>query len=174
MLDTNLPNFTWKVLNELPAEKVAIVFPRSPKDSSKFYVVRVVTKNSRDWIGNFTGIDNKYFSGVLLWPDARYLCVVAGGKAYIVQADNPDIYDELPIVPITDVYNVSEQKVLLFATFSEISAFGKTGFMWKTKDLANDGVKVRDVRNGVIYGVSTRNEGNFEFKVDLQTGQQYS
>jgi hypothetical protein len=174
MFEAYLPNFSWKVLNDLPVEKVAIVFPRSPKDSSKFYVVEVTTKDGFDWVGNFRGIDKEYFSGVFPWLDPSRLCVVAGGTGYIVQVDNPNVYEELPIVPIIDVYNVSEQGVILFTTYSEISAFSKTGLIWKTKNLAKDGMKIRDIRDGIIFGVSKRYEGEFEFRVDLKTGKQYS
>jgi hypothetical protein len=173
MFEAYLPNFSWKVFDELPVDKVAILFPRNSKDSSKFYVVQVTPKNGLDWTGNFRGIDNKYLSGVFSWPDPNRLCVVAGGKAYVVQVDAPDVYEELPILPIINVYYVREQGVILFATFSNISAFGKTGLMWKAKNLAKDGIVISDVRNGIVYGVSKRYEGDLAFKVDLKTGQQY-
>ena len=173
MLDSDLPHFTWKVLSELPVEDVAIQFPRDPKDSSKFCVVQVTTKDGFQWIGNFTGIDNRYLSGVFPWPDPDRLCVVAGGNAYVVTVDNPDLYDELPVIPIIDMYNALEQGIILFATFSEISAFAKTGPVWKTKNLAKDGIEIAEVKNGIIYGITKSHNGDSEFRIDLRTGQQY-
>lgn len=171
MTDVYSEKFTWKVLNELPVDKIAISFPRETKDTSKFYVVQVSIGKSHEWIGNFKGVDRKYLSGVFLWPDHRRLCIIAGGSAYVVLADNPDSYIELPITPVVDVRDIPDQGIILLITFWEISAFGELGLLWRTENLALDGILIREIRNGIIYGVSKKYDGAVEFKIDLKTGQ---
>src|SRR6266540_1819093 len=154
MLDNSSPHFFWKILDELPFDKVVVQFPRNPISYSKGYVIQVIPKNANEWIGNFKGIDQQYFSGVFVWPETRYICVIARGTAYVVHADNPEIYEELSIVPIIGAHSILEQRMIVFSTFWEISAFGEKGLLWKTQKLAIDGIEIKSIENGFIYGVS--------------------
>jgi len=91
MFDNSSPHFSWRILDELPFDKVVMQFPRNPISYSKGYVVQVLLKNRNEWIGNFRGIDHQYFSGVLVWPDTRSICVIARGSAFVVRTDNRNI-----------------------------------------------------------------------------------
>jgi hypothetical protein len=170
MFDNSSPHFSWKILDELPFDKVVIQFPRNPISYSQGYVVQVVPQKGIEWIGNFKGIDKQYFSGVFVWPKTSHICVIARGSAYVVHADNPEIYEELSIVPIIDAHNVVEQEMIVFSTFWEVSAFGERGLLWTTQNLAVDGIEIRKIENGLIYGVSKSYDKDIPFRIDLITG----
>jgi hypothetical protein len=171
MSNNSTSHFSWKVLDALPFDKNVIQFPRNPISYSKGYVVQVVPQNGDEWIGNFKGIDKQYFSGVFVWPAATHICVIARGSAYVIQADNPDIYEELSIVPVIDAHSIVEQRIIVFCTFWEISAFGEKDRLWTTQNLARDGIEINKIENGFIYGVSKSYDKDLPFKIDLKTGE---
>jgi hypothetical protein len=171
MIDNYSPKFSWEILAELPSDQIAIQFSRNPKDYSKDYVVRVMPNNGPKWVGNFHGIDKHYFSGVLPWLNINYLCVVSRGIAYVVRADDPDVYEELSIVPIIDAHRIVDPLIMIFATYSDISAFGESGLLWTTHKLAMDGIEIKKISNGVLYGISNNINKEVSFAIDIKTGE---
>jgi len=170
MVDILPPLLFWEILDELPADKSAIQFPRNPVDYSKDYVVRVVLMNGNEWVGNFHGIDKQYFSGVFHWTKENYLCVVSGGTAYVVQADDPEKYEELSVVPIVDSRSIVEVRMVIFVTFTDIYAYGENGIIW-THELAIDGIEIKKIKNGIIYGISNNINKKVSFSIDIKTGE---
>ncbi len=171
MIDKFSQKNSWQVLYELPDDKLAIQFPRNPKDYSKDYTIRVIPNYGHEWIGNFHGIDDHYFSGVLPWPNNNYLCVVSRGIAYVVRGDDPDTYEELPIVPITDVHIIIDPLTIIFVTFTNITAYGENGFLWTTDRLAIDGIEIKEISNGIIFGVSNNIDRKDSFTIEIKTGK---
>lgn len=171
MTRSMFPNFTYDILNELSGIESIIQFPRNPVDGSIDFVVRVEHDHGKEWVGNFIGIDKRYFSGVLAWPGADQICVVARGNAFVVRTDNPDDFYELPVVPIIDARNIDLPRCVIFATFWDISAFGEKGKLWSTQNLAMDGLKITKITNESIVGVSNNYDGDQPWEIDLQTGK---
>lgn len=53
------------------------------------------------WLGVF-GYGEPGISKVLSTPDSERVCVISGGRGYIVRAGNPADWANIPILPITD------------------------------------------------------------------------
>lgn len=171
MTKSMVHNFSYDVLNKLSGDESIIQFPRNPVDWSMDFVVRVKHDRGKEWIGNFKGIDKQYFSGVLLWPGADQICVVARGNAFVVRTDNPDDFYELPVVPIIDARSVDLPRMVIFATFWDISSFGEKGKLWSTQNLAMDGLQITKITNESIFGVSNNDDNDQPWEIDLQTGK---
>jgi hypothetical protein len=57
--------------------------------------------------------------------------VVSDGGAYIVNAEQPDLWEQLPITPVLDVRPLLEQKLLVFADFIRLAAYGSNKCVWR-------------------------------------------
>jgi len=82
-----------------------------------------------------------------------------------------EIYEELSVAPIIDANNIVEPRIIIFSTFWEISAFGESGLLWTTQNLAIDGIEIGKIENGLIYGVSKSYHKDIPFRIDLRTGE---
>jgi hypothetical protein len=137
--------------------------------------LRVQAKSGKAWIGVFAFGYNSppAFSRILSSPDSESMCVVSFGSAYIVDAEQPDEWEQLPISPVLDVRPVFKQKLLLFADFIRLVAYG-TKFAWRSPRVCWDGLKITNVTSDVVEGTGydPTNAVTHEsrFVVDLKTG----
>lgn len=163
--------YSWEILDQLPWDDAIIQFPRNSQSYSKDYVIRFWSKDGNKWVGNFHGIDKQYFSGVVLWPKANHLCIVSGGAAYVVKMNDPDTFEELSIGPITDALYDLNTNIVVFASFTNIYGFGEKGFLWGTPRIAIDGIKIKGISNGIIFGMSNNIDEEPPFSIDIKTGK---
>lgn len=163
--------YSWEILDQLSWDNLPLQFPRNPQDYSKDYVVHFWSKDGKDWVGNFHGIDKQYFTGVVLWPKVDHLCIVSGGAAYVVKMNDPDTFEELSIGPITDALYDLNTNIVVFASFTNIYGFGERGFLWKTPRMAIDGIKIKEISNGIILGISNNIDEGVPFSLDVKTGK---
>jgi|SRR6267378_3308406 len=63
--------------------------------------LRVRAKSGKTWIGVFAfGYTSPpAFSRVISSPNPESVCVVSDGRAYIVNAEKPDVWEQIPILP---------------------------------------------------------------------------
>ncbi len=122
------------------------------------------------WLGVF-GYGEPGISKVLSTPDSERVCVISGGRGYIVRAGNPADWANIPILPITDARPVPECGFILFADFGRLAAWGKSGIVWETQ-LGFDGLHITTVNCDVIkgYGYDPASAGDVPFSVNARTG----
>jgi hypothetical protein len=106
-------------------------------------------------------------------PNPDMLCVVSQGAGYIVSTSQPDIWEEVALAPIIDVRRVQAAGVVVFATYTEILAYGAEGVTWRTRRLSWDGLKIVSVDAKVLVGEywDVRSEAMQHFQVDLVSGE---
>lgn len=139
--------------------------------------LRVVPSQSeiKPWYGFFAlGFDSdKVVNLVCSCPDPDSLCVIAGGYAYVVKANDPAQWFRIEQRPVVDVRADTESNLLLFAGFTTISAVGHEGLRWTTGRLSWEGVTITKIGGGKLRGrgwdaMSDKEE---PFEVDLLTGK---
>ena len=137
--------------------------------------LKVQARGGKTWIGVFAFGYNSppAFSRVLSSPDPERLCVVSDGNAYIVNAEQPDAWEQLPIVPVLDVRPLREQSLLLFADFIRLAAYGSSKVVWRSPRVCWDGLKITNVTGEIVEGTGydPTNEHDSRFAVDLRTGR---
>jgi hypothetical protein len=136
--------------------------------------VEVCPEHGHPWQGTFAfgHVAPKGASGIFTTPDPLRVCVVAKGAGYFVSASEPTSWELVRVTPITDVRPVHAQGIIVFASFTDLVAYGRTGIKWRTKRLSWDNLKITEVTDNLIRGESwdIRSEAVAYFLVDLATG----
>jgi hypothetical protein len=105
-------------------------------------------------------------------PVAGKLCVVVGGPGYIVDVEDPTKWEDLAIPYVTDVRELPDQKLIVFADWTGLTAYGKNGKVWQTKRIALDGLEITSISGDRIYGRYEHMGGEeCKFEVDLKSGK---
>jgi len=137
--------------------------------------VTVRPSNGQKWTGVFAyGYDEPPgISRIMSSPDPDSFIVISKGAAYLVGADNPNRWEQLPVFPVTDVVASEKHNILVFADFSKLVAYGPSGLRWKTSLLCPDSLKIVSVDCDSIGGTGYdpgSDTGTANFVVDLDTG----
>lgn len=122
------------------------------------------------WIGTFA-FGGTGFSRVLSMPNPALLCVIARGAGYIVSAHRPDAWEGVNAEPITDGRPIPKADIVVFASYTELVAYGERGMRWRTKRLAWDGLDLIEVGDWALVGEYRDLDDRMRrFEVDLLTG----
>lgn len=136
---------------------------------------RVEPPGRSPWSGFFAlGFDSdQAVNAICSCPDPDSLCVVAGGYAYVVSASNPEQWFRVEQRPVTVLRALQQQKLILFAGFTSITALGVSGVSWTTDRLSWEGLSIGDVSDNHLHGTGWDAIANREvpFTVDLATGR---
>jgi len=110
--------------------------------------------------------------GVFGCPDADGICVVAGGYAYLADANHPERVKLLAMKPVVQILPAVSDGLLLFVGFQSILAWGREGKAWETGRLSWEGVRVTGAANGFLIGLGwdLMKDLEVEFSIDLKTG----
>jgi hypothetical protein len=160
-------------LRELPGtgrfDVPLIYFPRPDARPERDGLwLKVHAADSGSWVGVFEfGYGPQAVSRVVSTPDPDRACVVSRGAAYIVKAGEPDVWEEIPIFPVLDLRLISEHHLLVFADFTSLAAYGRTGLAWQSPRLCMDELKILRVTPDTIEGVGYESR----FLVDIRTGR---
>lgn len=138
--------------------------------------LRIKSKSGQAWIGVFAfGYTSPpAFSRVISSPDPESVCVVSNGGGYIVNVETPDAWEQVPTIPVLDVRLVPEQRLLVFADFVRLAAYGSNKRAWRSPRLCWDGLKIRNVTSETVEGTGydpTNPGTETRFAVDLRTGR---
>ncbi len=111
--------------------------------------------------------------GIWSCPSPQQLSAIAGGYAYIVNADSPEQWMQIPYRPVTWVHAAPEQELLLFASFHRFWALGVAGKAWETSRLTWEGLRVTGINGQQLqgFGWDLDSDAEVPFTVDLTTGQ---
>ncbi len=159
-----------------PGRVKQIYFPGgSERGGRDGILLEVIPTGAAPWIGIFARrrIHSEDCSGVYSCPDRRTFCVVSDGRCYIVQADDPAVWEEIPCQPIVQVVLSTEAGLILFVDYTHLVAHGAHGLAWETKRLSWDGLEILTVTRELIQGVAWDpvEDRELEFLVDPRTGR---
>ena len=170
-------SFRVRVLDELPQPEryPHYYYPGARRNGGGDGVlIEVVPENGQPWIGTFAfgQVVRTGLSGVYTTPDPDLLCVVSNGDGELVSAAKPERAETVRCYPVTDVRLIKAQQLIVFASFTDLVAYGASGVKWRTKRLTWDNMKITEVTDEIIRGEfwDIRNETKAEFIVDLATG----
>ncbi len=110
--------------------------------------------------------------GIWSCPNPKQLCGVAGGYAYIVQADEPAQWVQVPYRPVVSIHPAAEQDLLIFTSFHQLWALGPEGPAWETARLSWEGLRVTEISGQRLqgFGWDLQTDTEAAFTVDLATG----
>lgn len=74
-------------------------------------------------------------TGLYSWPHDATLCVVARGAGYLVRVDDPLDWQLVVARPVIDVRPIPSRRIVVFANYTELIAYGASGVAWTTKRL---------------------------------------
>jgi hypothetical protein len=165
---------------ELPASPAGgrvLYYPGgSEKGGNDGPILEALPHDAASWIGVFAA--GKYgapaVQGELVgWPDGASLCVVTEGRGYVVRADEPTEWFEIALYPITEVRVAVEERLVVFADFTNLVAYGADGLAWETPRLSWDGLRISEIVAGEIRGLGwdAADEDWASFTVDARTGE---
>jgi hypothetical protein len=176
-MDTTFPHsYECERLSETP--RIALphyYYPGASTQGGRDGVLAEIRpENGEPWLGTFAfgRIAPKGATGIFTTPSPHRLCVVAMGEGYIVSANASAAWEPVRATPIIDVRPIRAQGIIVFASFTELVAYGPTGIKWRTKRLTWDNLKITEVTDTLIRGefFDIRSEATEGFVVDLATG----
>ncbi len=111
--------------------------------------------------------------GIFACPDADWICVVAGGYAYLADVNRPDSVTLLPGKPVVEVVSAVQEGLLLFVGFQAVTAWSREGKAWETGRLSWEGLRVTGIDGGFLKGLGwdLMKDVEVEFSVNLETGE---
>jgi len=114
-------------------------------------------------------------SGIWACPNPDEICLVAGGYAYVVNTARPESCVHLAMRPVVEVLEASAlaEKLLVFAGFHRLMAWGAKGLAWETRRLSWEGLRIERVEGDSLrgFGWNLQTDKEAEFVVDLRTGE---
>ena len=147
----------------------------TPEGGQDGLIVDVSPRTAQSWIGIFAfgKLAPKGRDGLYTWPDPRVLCVVSRGHGYLVRVDEPAKYETIRVNPILDVIPVASRRIVVFANYTELVAYGEAGPVWVSDRLSWDGITITAVTHEYIEGKvwDPRDEADVAFRVDLTNGR---
>lgn len=169
-------------LGELPGTgrfDVPVIYIPPPKGRPEHsgLWLKVKANSGKAWIGVFAFgyASPPSFSRVLSSPRPRHMCVIAKGSAYIACADEPEICEQIPLIPVLDVRPLPQHKLLVFSDFIRLAAYGSNGLAWRSRRVCWDGLKITDVTGDTIEGTGYDPTNSIthelRFAVDVKTGR---
>jgi hypothetical protein len=170
-------DYSVEVVQDLPHPGTMrhFYYPPASRSGHDGVTVQVAGTRMEPWIGTFAfgALSPKGISGVFAMPNAGQLCVVSRGRGFVVSATDPATYQELQCHPIVDVRPIPRWRIMIFANFTEMLAYGQDGIQWRTARLSWDGFKITEVTDTCIQGEfwDIRSEQPATFTVDLATGK---
>jgi hypothetical protein len=139
--------------------------------------LKVSLSNGAPWIGVFAfGYQSPIaISRVVSSPDPNRICVISQGRAYIVKADQPNVWEEIPLLPVQDVRSIPANGLLVFTDFTGLAAYGSSGLVWKSPQVCWDELKIVRITpetiEGIGYDPTNSITREMRFVIDLKTGR---
>jgi hypothetical protein len=109
-----------------------------------------------------------------LWstPNPAEICAVSGGYAYVIDTAAPNCFTMIPFRPVLEVRPLPEHSLLLFVSHHAILAWGKSGQVWQSEKLSDEGLTINLIDANQLHGQgwSMITDKETPFTLDLTTG----
>ena len=115
-------------------------------------------------------------TGIWSCPNAREICAVSGGYAYIIDTIAPEKFTMIGFRPVLEIRAAVEAGLLLFVGHYSILAWGIDGQAWQSEKLSDEGVTITCIESGVLRGLGWKmmTDKETEFRLDLASGVRLS
>lgn len=156
----------------LDTEGIKPLFVKWRSEQRENILLHVTASTGADWYGQFAPGQLASHSCIYAGPSDKQVCVVFEGAGYIVDAQSPMVWTMVDLDPITAVYRVPGQDVLVFIGFSDVVAYSSSGVKWRAAGVSLDGIQVESVSAERITGVAETDEFHsaIPFSIDSISG----
>jgi len=166
-------NYHLNLLDELNSSK-RFYYPNSDiKGGENGCILEIISERESSWTGVFAygKISSKGISGIYTMPNPDKFCVISRGSGYIVSAKDPKNWEEIKSIPVLGVFPIKSQNIIIFADYSDLTAYNEQGILWSTRVTLDD-FKVDQVSDTTLKGNfwSERDESYNVFQIDVLTG----
>ena len=119
----------------------------------------------------FTG--TQVATGVWSCPHPAWVCIAAGGYAYLIDTREPTRWEQIEYRPVTEIRALTHRQILLFSGFHSLLAWGLEGKSWQTTRLTWDGLRLTAMDGDTLtgYGWDIKTDRELPFAVNLKTGE---
>jgi hypothetical protein len=174
--ETFATGFECEQLEELPgSDRSRYYYGENAGIGADGLLVSVRPRISAPWIGVFAlgKVTPKAKSGLYSWPHPETLCVVSRGQAYLVNVEQPTKFEIVNVHPVLDVIPVASKRIVVFANYTELAAYGESGRVWVSQRLSWDGFSVTAVTSEYIEGRAWEPsvEAEVDFRINLSDGR---
>lgn len=103
--------------------KVPLIYFPLPKDRPEHNGewLKVKSKRGKTWVGVFA-FGPGLRTAVISTPEPNTVCVISQGGGYMVNAESPELWEEVPICPVIDFRPLPEHELLLLSDFIRLVA----------------------------------------------------
>jgi len=149
------------------------------RELSNGVILEVRPAEGDPWIGVFEfggyGSPPAAPPQVLGWPDERSLCVIQEGSGCLVRTDDIAQNAEIECWTICDVLVVPDRRLVVFADFISLIAYGPDGVAWRSGRVAWDDVQIVAAEGDELkvsgFDPASGGPAHPVFTVDLRTGR---
>jgi hypothetical protein len=137
---------------------------------SEGFVVEFLPEKKPSWVGNFQPGLTRY-DAVLPLPSGTSLIVVAGGQAYVIDADDRSLLTTFGGQIDTALF-APEASLVILSNGIDLEAWNANSRRWKTRRISWDGIWDLKVDQEHVRGQAWNPFDDCEvpFSVDLRTG----
>jgi hypothetical protein len=136
--------------------------------------LKVKAKSGKTWVGVFA-FGPGLRSAVISTPEPNTVCVISKGGGYLVNADSPELWEEVRACPVIDFRLLPEHQLLVFSDFTGLAAYGSNGLVWRSPRVCWDDLKITKVTSETVEGTGYDPTNSFRqemrFAVDVKTGR---
>ena len=128
------------------------------------------------WVGTFSGggygAPPAAATQIVGMPDERSICVVKHGSACVIRTDDPSSSVEIELFPVCSALAVLEHRLVVFADFTRLLAYGADGVVWRTDPVVWDDLKLVGYDGDLLRlsGFDAPANAFPEFAIDLRDG----
>ena len=171
-------NYEVEIPPELPGDgKDVLYFPPRESGHQHLYeaALKFVYSGHKPWYGVF-GARSKREDGLTLastLPDSDSCYVSVLGTGYILNVQRPADWTGLQLYPVRQSVIVSNPRLLILGSFTQITAYGREGQEWTTERLCSDQLKIVGINGGWIEcsGWDAPTAREVSLRVDISSGK---
>ena len=163
----------WEILDGLPTYGPMVEpFPATGREKHREGLVVRFMLPTGSWVGNFQrGLSS--LDEVFAHPDGQHLVVVAGGTAYVLDAEGHNVVARFGD-DIKQIVLVPESDFVVLGNGLWFEALGPTGTVWRSRRISWDGMRNVALTHGTLHGEAYEPDGRdgawYPFEVDVMTG----
>jgi hypothetical protein len=132
------------VVSEPECAKLSLCYPGAVKGGWVEGVgVEFVPQEKEPWYGTFSRgqLSRNAINFAGSCPDRSRALVIARGEGYLVDVDQPDDWEEIPLRPLMGVEHSTEKGIIILWDFVRMMCIDRHGVRWKTLSISWDGIK---------------------------------
>lgn len=170
-------NYSYNLISETTGlEGQKFYYPGASRRGGVDGLILRIDRFDKDaWIGMFAcgNYGPNTLTGIYTTPDPDQICVVAKGNAFFVKTNDPEDWQQIQAVPVTNVICIPKKQTIIFSDFTNLVAYGDHGLKWRSNRLTFDDLRITSYNDSYIEGefFDIRSESTEKFSVNVDNGE---